>query len=141
MGLTVRGKFPDTSEAAKKLLAAAPTLVANEAKNHFLKGFKKGGGQTDASLGGWKQRKRKDPKRQKGKRAILIKTGAMRNDIDIRKTTLEKIVLGTLDTNYASYHNEGAKNLPQRQFLGNSRKLNAAVVKLLDKQFKKYFDG
>jgi len=70
-----------------------------------------------------------------------VKTGAMRNDIDIRKTTIQKIIIGTLDTEYASYHNEGGENLPQREFLGDSRKLNIKIARLLGNQFKTRFNG
>jgi len=49
--------------SVKKMQAAKrriPRIVGNEAVNHFEEGFRQGGGQTDASIGGWKRRKDPD---------------------------------------------------------------------------------
>lgn len=82
-----------------------PLILGNIAKNHFLEGFRKGGGQTDASRGGWKERKT-DPGR-----AILVKSGKLRRDIKVRKATFNKIVIGTggITKDYAEAQNEGTK--------------------------------
>lgn len=138
MRLSVKGKLPNLNKASERLKQILPRLIANKAKNHFLEGFKKGGGQTDASSSGWAARKKID-KKNKGKRAILVSSGALRNDLDVRKTTLEEIVLGTNDTVYASFHNDGSSKYPQREFLGDSRKLNNKIRTLIRRQFDKEF--
>lgn len=138
MPLTQKGDFPDISKASKEVLENIPVSIANLAKNHYLDGFRRGGKQTDASRSGWAKRKKKDKNRQR--RAILVKTGQLRNDVDIRRTTKNEIVLGTLDTVYASYHNEGAEFLPKREFLGDSkildRKISKHIIRKMDKAFK-----
>lgn len=139
MALSVKGRFPDLNKATSELRRILPLKIANLAKNHFLDGFKKDGKQTDASSSGWAQRKKLD-KANRGRRAILVKSGALRNDIDIRRTNLNEIVLGTLDTNYASFHNDGTDKMSQREFLGNSKKLDRKIISLSDREFKRIFD-
>ena len=140
--LTIRGNIPDPQKALRIAKRRIPMIVANTAKNHFLEGFRKGGGQTDASRGGWKQRKkprgRRAARRETG-RNILVDTGQLRNDIDTRRTTFEEIVIGTLNTKYGIYHNEGTENHPQREFLGDSRVLDKKVKRIVNKELKKAF--
>lgn len=138
MGLQKKGSITNLTKASERFFRYMPSIVANDAKNHFLDGFKKGGYQTDASLSGWAKRKKLDKKR-KGRRAILVKTGQLRGDLDVRRTNKNEVVLGTNDTAYASYLNEGTPSMVQREFLGKSRKLNAKITKLMQQQFNKYF--
>lgn len=134
MPLKAVGKeIPDISKATAKLKRDLPILIANMAKNHYLEGFRRGGYQTDASRTGWKQRK---SNRKSIGRAILVRTGQLRNDIDVRKTTFEQIILGTNDVPYASYHNEGTEKMPQREFLGDSRMLDLKVNKLITRKMQ-----
>lgn len=138
-----QGKLPDLTRQTRRLKRVLPLVVANEAKNHFLEGFRRGGKQTDKSASGWAPRKRSDRnERRRGRRAILVRTGALRNDVDIRRTTFSEIILGTIDTaNYASVHNQGnpARNIPQREFLGPSRKLDRKIVRLVTREMDKLF--
>lgn len=136
--------MPDLRKVSEKLKRELPLIVANKAKNHFIDGFRRGGGKTDKSRAGWQARKRAD--KQKGSRAILVKSGTLRNDLDIRKTTFSEIVLGTQDTVYASVHNNGERagrgagfQMPQREFLGDSRALDAKIVTLIKKKMKQHY--
>jgi len=129
-----------------------PILVANTAKNHFLQGFRQGaqggGGFTDASRGGW-QRRKKITRRQRNK-SILVQRSFLRNFIR-KKGVLEKsfqqIILGTSGIRYAGIHNEGGTittenaviNMPQREFIGQSRRLNKKILVILKNEGKRIF--
>ena len=107
--------------------------MANEALNHFLKGFRTGGGQTDA--GTWAARKR--TARRNSGRGLLIDTGALRRDVKVRTISFNRIVIGTESIIYARRHNEGLKGMPKREFLGDSKKLDAKIKRLILKELKK----
>lgn len=127
--------FPQKKREVRKLKTDLPRVVANTALNHFLEGFRKGGGQTDA--GKWRERKR-TARRNVG-RAILVDTGALRRDIQIRLTAFRKIVIGTSRIIYARRHNEGLSGMPKREFLGDSKKLDRKIKKLILKKMDKIF--
>ena len=110
-------------------------VIAEDAKNHFVKGFQKGGGQTDDSLTGWKPRKkldRKDRKSGSSSRAILVKSGDLWRDIDVQSIGRDQIKIGTKRIAYAAVHNEGLTTgrrggrfkMPKREFIGESKELN-----------------
>lgn len=122
--------FPQKRKEIEQLRANMPRIIANEALNHFLEGFRKGGGQTDA--GRWPARKR-TARRNEG-RALLVDTGALRRDVRARLITLNRIVLGTSRIVYARRHNEGLKGMTKREFLGDSKKLDKKVKKLILKE-------
>ena len=122
--------FPQKKREIDRLKTQLPRIVANEALNHFLLGFRRGGGQTDA--GRWAPRKR--TARRNAGRALLVDTGALRRDVQVRLTTLKKIVIGTTRIIYARRHNEGLKGMPKREFLGDSKKLDKKVNKLILKE-------
>lgn len=136
MGIKKIGKgfnFPQKKRESKRLKATLPRIVANDALNHFLLGFRKGGGQTDA--GKWAPRKR-TARRNIG-RALLVDTGALRRDVKVRLLTFKKIVIGTTRIIYARRHNEGLKGMPKREFLGDSKKLDKKLKKLILKELDK----
>lgn len=60
----------------------------------------------------------------------LVNTGRMRQSITILQRTSDSIIVGS-NVPYAKYHNEGAKNLPERKFIGNDRNLEAKNKKLI----------
>lgn len=103
-------KFKERFQNSKRLKSNLPVVIANMALNHFLEGFRKGGGQTDASRGGWKKRQFT---RGKGGRATLIKSGILRRSLMVRKVSWSSITINTgqLTRTYASIHNEGG-NIP-----------------------------
>lgn len=144
MAVRKQGSLPNLPRKGKALVKTLPLQIANLALNHFLEGFRKGGGQTDRSASGWRQRKRPDRgQARRGRRAILVKSGDLRRDVQVRRTTFREIVIGTLDTAaYATVHNDGlpSRNIPQREYLGDSRKLDQKIVKLSTSEMKKAFD-
>jgi phage gpG-like protein len=147
MAIRIIKGIPDLVKESEKFKKRITIKVANLAKNHFLDGFRKGGRQTDQSRGGWKPRKKSDPKKR-GRRAVLVSRGTLRNDIDTRKTTFEEIVIGTSEVteDYAHVHNEGGRSgrgkgfdMPQREFLGKSRKLDAKIKRKVLQELKKVY--
>jgi phage gpG-like protein len=91
----------------KRLQRKLPLLLGNEAKNHFVGGFRLGGGRTDNSRGGWKPRQFSF-KRNKG-RAVLTQSGDLRRSIQVREKTFARTVIGTSGILYAQIHNEGGE--------------------------------
>lgn len=144
MPLSTRSDIPDLRRLTAKLKRDLPIIIANKSKNHYLEGFRRGGYMTDKSSSGWVQRKKED--RRPGRRAILVTSGALRNDLDVRKTTFEEIILGTSDTIYGSVHNNGERagrgagfNMPQREFLGDSRSLEAKILTLIKRKMRETY--
>jgi phage gpG-like protein len=111
-----------------------PILVGNQAKNHFLRGFRNGG-FTDATLEPWAARKKadKNPK----PRAILVKTGHLRGSIRVKVATFQKIEIGAYGIPYAVYHNQGVGKMPKRKFIGESKTLNRNIRALINREFIK----
>lgn len=107
--------------------------VGNVARNHFLDNFKNKGFVNGGVLA-WK--KRKD---SRNTRSLLVKTGRLKQSIRVKRYNSNEVVIGT-DTPYASYHNEGTERLPKRQFIGDSKELDAKVkatiIQEIDKLFK-----
>ena len=131
--------FKGIEKDLEKFKIEMPILAGNLAKNHFLKGFKKGGGQTERSKGGWRQRKRARGRagaRNQGT-ALLVQTGDLRADINVRGATFRKTVINTRRINYASFHNEGQGRLPRREFVGVSRSLEKKTLNLINKNLRK----
>lgn len=112
-----------------------PNLIAANTVNHFQEGFKKGGYQTDASLSGWEKRK---AGAKRNTRAILVDAGILWRDVKKRVAKFGLIVVGTGSaTNaYADRHNRGL-NMPKREFIGDSKKLDKSNQKIVDKQMDK----
>lgn len=125
--------FPEKKREIDRLKQILPKIIANEALNYFLEGFRNGGGQTDA--GRWPSR-RPSARRNSG-RALLVDTGALRRDIKIRSTRMGKILIGTERIIYARRHNEGLKGMPKREFLGDSKKLDTKLKKTILKEINK----
>jgi phage gpG-like protein len=116
-------------------------IVANEAKNHFLEGFEKGGnrggGMTDASRGGWVPRKAQTSERDLT-RAILVDKGNLHRDIAVRENTFAKTVINVIHIPYAIYHNEGISGrLPKREFIGKSTELEKKILVIVENELKK----
>lgn len=129
----------------------APKVIAENSLNHFLKGFRKGGGQTDASKGGWAKRGPR-PNESGMQQSFLIggpgskkgkgkggSGGALRRSVQILKATFKEIIIGTTRIPYAARHNEGLKGMPQREFIGDSKELNEKNEKLLTNLLGKVF--
>lgn len=134
--IKIRGRFPVNNRSSINMFKRRiPVLIAVTVKNHFLLGFRRGGRMTDKSRYGWAKRKRNDRGNTR-RRAILVKTGALRADIKIRQKTFNRIVVGTRNIEYAIYHNEGTDRLPQREFIGQSRELDRKVINIIKSEIK-----
>ena len=115
----------------KKLKKELPIVLANMAKRHYVDSFRKGG-FTDASFSPWQARKSRDRSDRSRvnagrNRAILVKTGHLRNSIRVRIATFQKIEIGAYGVPYGVYHNNGEGKLPKRQFIGKSRQLDYKI--------------
>lgn len=107
-------------------------VIGEESVNHFVKGFREGGGQTDESKDGWERRRSGiDPGR-----AILVKSGDLWQDIDVIRETPSVVVVGTQRIGYAAEHNEGLLGQEQREFIGPSQDLE----KTIEKEVASYLD-
>jgi phage gpG-like protein len=133
-------------QQTRNAMEAAIVDVGNTAKVFFVDSFRKQGWD-DQSVQKWKPRKRTTYKTKGGKtvddttRAILVKTGDLRRSI-IRNPANRAALTIKISTDlvYAARHNNGLKNMPKRQFMGDSYNLNekvkAVIVKRLDNIFK-----
>lgn len=89
--------------AYEQLRAKIPTYVGREAENFFKQSFRQQG-FSGASQSTWRARKgNTDPGR-----AILVKTGKLRNSIRILEVSDRRVVVGS-ELPYAEAHNEGLK--------------------------------
>ena len=130
------------SEVLSKLKNTDISLdLANTAKNDFLDNFRQQGFGTSK----WKEVKRRQdgtkafkyPKTKdlgRRTRAILQGKGSGR----LRKDVANSVSTGhrnnnmsyslVVDNEYAGYHNEGSGNLPKRQFVGTTERLNKKLL-------------
>ena len=163
-------KLDESNKEYGRFRKRIPNILATNSVNHFKKGFKKGGGQTEGSKGGWKGRQH----RQGGN--LLVKTGALQRDIQKKQVRFERIVVGTssITAKYAEIHNQGGtiritegmrkffwaqyyetkdsywKNMalhkgssitiPKREFIGDSLVLNKKNELSLQKGLDKVFN-
>lgn len=116
----------------KGLKRKLPRAIAVLAKSHYKNSFRRQG-FTNKSLKAWAKR---SPDKDPG-RAVLVKTGRLRDSIDIRRDKFNDIRVGT-DNPYATYHNKG-QGQKKRQFIGESAVLTTKVVRLINAQIKKVF--
>jgi phage gpG-like protein len=86
----------------KAILNKAPKVVGRMAVDHFKQNFEVQG-FVNNGLQKWPERKKR--KKDKG-RAILVKSGNLRDSIDIVSADTQHIVIGT-NMPYAKLHNEG----------------------------------
>jgi len=118
----------------KQIKKNMPLILANDTKNHFIKGFRQGGGQTDK--GKWIPRKKKE---KGGNRGILVYRGRLWKSIKIKSATFNSTVVGSVGVKYAERHNEGLAGMPQREFIGKSKVLEAQITKTIEKQLIEIF--
>jgi len=121
------------------------TVIQVEAEKFHAENFRKKG-FTDTGFTPWTPRKPMKKDAGKGKRALLVKSGAMR-----RHATKGSVRGKQVDFNfplaYMKVHNEGGKagrgkgfTMPKRQYVGKSALLEARIKNkiqsLLNKKFK-----
>lgn len=131
-------KFDKLQRNFKNKKTQLPKILGNAAENHFLKGFTQGGKQTNESRAGWQPRKRERKRQDKG-RALLVKTGDLRRDLQRRFTSFQRTVIGFRSVLYAIYHNDGTDKMPQREILGLSNVLNRKSIQIINRTLKKLF--
>jgi phage gpG-like protein len=138
-------KFDTILRKIKSQRKAVACQIANKGVNHFKQSFRDGG-FTDEALERWQPRQgeirgglARLAKGQKGRRAILVKSGLLRRSIKKIKVTPNSIIVGTNSTTYASYHNQGIGHMPQRKFIGRSKMLSRSISSLISAYVKKAF--
>lgn len=153
------------SEMKKKLTEIIPKVIAVEGQIHFEQSFDKQG-FTDRGTRKWKRRRfggqktKKDGtstkayreflRKDKG-RAILVshqgdKKGAHLKD-SIRSSATAKQIVFSTNKEYAQVHNEGGHagrgagfEMPQRQFMGPSEKLNERIDEKIKEEMDEFFN-
>jgi len=144
-------KLKLTKRLFKQQKRTLPIILGNQAKNFFLQAFRKGG-FTDVGFKRWRRRKKRLPRGRfsptEFEPANLTKTRKLKRSIKVRPAPFK---LTRIFTNlvYAAIHNFGLQGLafgkhefqmPEREFIGNSRvlerKLEKRVLKEINKVFK-----
>jgi phage gpG-like protein len=142
-------EFDKSIKAYQKFKQEAPKVIAEESKNHFLEGFRKGGGQTDASRSGWEPR---EPRKNEGgkQKSHLTLRSDLKTELQnngVKKATFKEIIIAVSGSviPYADRHNEGitdkkGRAMPKREFIGDSKELNEKNKKTLVKMLAKVFN-
>jgi len=123
---TYNGKpydFNDVALRYHKVRLALPSVIGTIAVNYFKDSFRRQGWR-DKSLQPWPKRK-PGAKNNKG-RAILVRSGRLRNSIRIISATPARIVVGT-DVPYAYAHNEGVHGTVQVKAFNRKRYSKSTV--------------
>ncbi|GGF22378.1 phage virion morphogenesis protein [Hymenobacter cavernae] len=139
------------ARAVEAFMKRAPKQVGQLAVREFVGNFARQSFQNEAGVETrWPSRKVRRYRRKSGKkatrlrltaagkddrgRAILVKSGKLRRSIRVDSIDSERVTIST-DIEYAQAHNEGHvydnRTLPQRQFMGASKRLNDEVVTYL----------
>lgn len=112
-------------KAFHKMKYVAMKKIANQSVNFFKVDNFEASGFIDQGVNRWEPRKKKRHGR------ILVKTGKGRQSIRTYGVSARKITIKA-GVKYMKYHNDGVKGrLPQRKFMGNSKKLNKKNIDLL----------
>jgi phage gpG-like protein len=120
-------RFDQKANAFKTQKAGLLQKMANDAINYFkIDVF------DSKSFNGspWAPNKVTDGRQQ------LVKTGRLRQSIRVLKRTNNSITVGS-SVPYAKYHNEGTKNLPKRQFIGDAVKLKSLHRRDIDEYLRR----
>ena len=115
----------------------APEIAGRAAADFYKESFQNEG-FTDKSLSKWKSVKR--PNRKTVASKILVKTGNLKRSIDYNvekgKVIVHAEAFSSKGFNYAPVHNFGEGNVPQRQFVGKSEKLEEIITEKLNKKLR-----
>lgn len=129
-------KFGKMIKALQDAKFTLPSKLAQTGQLYFQKNFDRQ--QWDGVK--WEKRKNEftyqNHKKVKNTKHLLVKTGALRQSLQdsVREMSYEKIVWGT-DIPYAKYQNFGTDTIPQREFMGESKELNAKLKDKITKAF------
>lgn len=94
-------KTPNFQQIGKQLILDAQTIAEVEMINFVMGNFEKQG-FLDSSLQPWQERSIDDDPG----RAILTKSGALRDSVKLISSSTKRVVVGS-DSKYAKIHNEG----------------------------------
>ncbi len=122
--------------------------IGTEARNFFTASFRNQG-FTDSSLTKWQEVKRRIPgtpeykypkNKDKGRRSrrILNKTGRLQGSLQYRRLSRLRVSVYT-NVPYATYINNGTKNMPARRFLGRSQVFNRKAIGIIRTEMKRIF--
>jgi hypothetical protein len=127
-----------------------PTVLANEGVNFFVGNFDKEG-FVNVSIEKWKTPERKIPgtlaykypkKKDLGRRTrkTLVKTGKLKRQVNnsVVEKSIKRIVWKVVSP-YGKRHNDGLDGMPKRQFMGESKTLNAIFAKKIIQAYKYAF--
>jgi len=122
-----------------KVKSDLPTVLANEGTKFFVNTFNQQG-FTDNTFKAWKPRKLVKGRLKNTNRKILVKTGRLRRAVNnsVKEKSFKRIVwrVNKSEVPYAEYQNFGDKYLPQRKFMGESKRLNSIFKKKIYTAFK-----
>jgi len=110
---------------------SALRAIANNSVNFFKVNVFEAQGFIDVTVSRWAPKKKPEPSRK-----ILVKTGHGRQSIHVKSIIGTKITIEA-EAYYMKYHNEGTKNLPKRQFMGNSDTLNKQNIRIFKQKMKR----
>lgn len=149
MPIEKRGDFnlDRLSKRFKIVKSGLPSTLGNMGKNHFLKGFRTNGGQTDAGkwVPRWKRLGKNRVSRTQKEPSNLIKTGALRRSISLGRSTgftsskVSMISIRSIGIRYARSHNDGLSPQPKREFLGRSKVLEKNMERRIKKEIDSIF--
>lgn len=102
-----RNEFPDMrGKDVQQAFRAMPRIIGRVAVNFYKDSFRRSG-FIDRRMEKWPARKRADRnERERGPRALLVKSGRLRRSIRIIRTLPSSVTVGS-DVPYAEIHNNG----------------------------------
>lgn len=127
----VRGDFKYRNFDFNKIGQRSMPVIARVGLQRWVSSFQKGGYATDASRSGWRPRKS-----NRSTKPLLIDTMRLFRSVRTKRVNARRVVWGS-NTPYAGYHNDGDSNMPQREFMGDSRELFKDIDRIISKNISK----
>lgn len=140
-------KIINAQKEIKQALKDSVTIMGTEALSHFTKSFRNQGFE-DNAIERWQPRKNEISggiarvrKRDRGSRAILVKSGALRRSLYKYRSGAYQITIAS-PLIYAKVHNDGLKagrsgfKMPKRQFVGYSTKLSLKIERMIERKIQ-----
>jgi len=136
MAKLYRNKLRQVRGDMEKLIQRdLPRIVKREGLQFISDNFSQQGFQSGSGVDKWKSRK--PPKGRKAKRrqgrSLLVDRGHLRRNWEQETTEQPGKVTFQNSHPAAEVHNEGGENMPQRQMIGESNKLDKMIEQKVDK--------
>ena len=113
----------------------ATKKIGQKTLKHFAKNFNKQGSEKEnGAFVRWADRKN-----QKNNKPLLVKTGRLKESFQIKYNKNGSFRIFN-NVPYATYHQNGKGNLPQREMLYESKELDKIVEKEMDKAVEDALD-